>query len=81
MKLAAILDTIKSNIIFLDKSAKVEIKKKFDMAIEKVKDIKENYKEEYDTINNEKLKDLISDGIDAKNAEKIYIVLFIKWNY
>ena len=76
--IAAVLDTIKSNMILLDKAAKVEMKKKFDLAIEKVKDIKNNYKEEYDKINNEKLKDLISDGIDAKNAEKIICSVIYK---
>ena len=76
--IAAVLDTIKSNMILLDKAAKVEMKKKFDMAIDKVKDIKNNYKEEYDKINNEKLKDLISDGIDAKNAEKIICSVIYK---
>ena len=69
--IASVLDTIKSNMILLDKAAKVEMKKKFAAATEKIKDIKDNYKEEYDKINNEKLKDLASDGIDAKTAEKI----------
>ena len=69
--IASVLDTIKSNMILLDKAAKVEMKKKFTAATEKIKDIKDNYKEEYDKINNEKLKDLASDGIDAKTAEKI----------
>ena len=69
--IASVLDTIKSNMILLDKAAKVEMKKKFAAATEKIKDIKDNYKEEYDNINNEKLKDLASDGIDAKTAEKI----------
>ena len=69
--IASVLDTIKSNMILLDKAAKVEMKKKFTAATDKIKDIKDNYKEEYDKINNEKLKDLASDGIDAKTAEKI----------
>ncbi len=69
--ITSVLDTIKSNMILLDKAAKVEMKKKFTAATEKIKDIKDNYKEEYDKINNEKLKDLSSDGIDAKTAEKI----------
>ena len=69
--IASILDTIKDNMILLDKKAKNEIKKKFDVAKEKVRDIKDNYKETYDTIEKEKLKDLCSEGIDAKNAEKI----------
>ena len=69
--IASILDTIKDNMILLDKKAKNEIQKKFNVAKEKVRDIKDNYKETYDTIEKEKLKDLCSEGIDAKNAEKI----------
>ena len=69
--IASILDSIKSNTILLDKMAKNEIQKKFKMAKEKINDIKDNYKEAYDTMEKEKLKDLTSEGIDAKNAEKI----------
>ena len=69
--IASILDSIKSNTILLDKMAKNEIQKKFKMAKEKINDIKDNYKETYDTMEKEKLKDLTSEGIDAKNAEKI----------
>ena len=69
--IASILDTIKSNMILLDKMAKIEIKNKFNMAKDKIKDIKDNYKETYDTMEKEKLKDLCSEGIDGKNAEKI----------
>ncbi len=69
--IASVLDTIKSNMILLDKAAKVEMKKKFTAATEKIKDIKDNYKETYDTMEKEKLKDLCSEGIDGKNAEKI----------
>ena len=69
--IASILDTIKSNMILLDKMAKIEIKNKFNIAKDKIKDIKDNYKETYDTMEKEKLKDLCSEGIDGKNAEKI----------
>ena len=74
------LDTIKSNMILIDKMSKTKMKKKFDAANEKIKDIKDNYKEIYDEIEQkrndiknkeDKLKDIISEGIDAKNAEKI----------
>lgn len=69
--IASILDTIKSNMILLDKMAKIEIKNKFNIAKDKIKDIKDNYRETYDTMEKEKLKDLCSEGIDGKNAEKI----------
>ena len=69
--IAANLDTIKSNMIILDKMAKIEMKKKFDSVKDKIKDIKDNYKEAYDQMDKQKLKDLSSDGIDGKNAEKI----------
>ena len=74
------LDAIKSNMILIDKMSKTKMKKKFDAANEKIKDIKDNYKEIYDEIEQkrndiknkeDKLKDIISEGIDAKNAEKI----------
>ena len=58
-------------MIILDKMAKVELKKKFDAVKEKVRDIKENYKETYDEVDTEKLESLKSDGINSKNAEKI----------
>ena len=78
--IASNLDTIKSNMILIDKMSKTKMKKKFDAANEKIKDIKDNYKEIYDEIEQkrndiknkeDKLKDIISEGIDAKNAEKI----------
>ena len=74
------LDAIKSNMILIDKMSKTKMKKKFDAANEKIRDIKDNYKEIYDEIEKkrndiknkeDKLKDIISEGIDAKNAEKI----------
>ena len=69
--IASVLDTIKSNMILLDKSAKVVMNKKFDGANKKVEDIINNYKEEYETIEVSKLKDITSCGMDAKNIEKI----------
>ena len=69
--IASNLDTIKKNMILMDKMAKIEMKKKFDNAKEKINDIKDNYKEAYAEMDVEKLKNLTSDGIDAKNAEKI----------
>ena len=69
--IASNLDTIKKNMILMDKMAKIEMKKKFNSAKEKINDIKDNYKEAYAEMDVEKLKNLTSDGIDAKNAEKI----------
>ena len=78
--IAATLDNIKGNMILIDKMEKNKMKKKFDASYEKIKDIKDNYKEIYDEIEKnrndiknkeDKLKDLTSEGIDAKNAEKI----------
>ena len=78
--IAANLDTIKSNMILIDKMSNKKMKKKFDAANEKIRDIKDNYKEIYDEIEKkrndiknkeDKLKDITSEGIDAKNAEKI----------
>ena len=69
--IASVLDTIKSNMNLLDKSAKFEMKKQFEGAEKKVQDIINNYKEEYETIEVSKLKDITSCGMDAKNIEKI----------
>ena len=69
--IASVLDSIKMNMLLLDKMAKVEMKKKFDAALAKIQDIKDNYKDTYDSISQEKLKDLTVDGISAKVAEKI----------
>ena len=78
--IAATLDNIKGNMILIDKMSKNKMKKKFDAANEKIREIKDNYKEIYDEIEKnrndiknkeDKLKDLTSEGIDAKNAEKI----------
>lgn len=69
--IASVLDSIKMNMLLLDKMAKVEMKKKFDAAHAKIQDIKNNYLDTYNTISQEKLKDLTVDGISAKAAEKI----------
>ena len=78
--IAATLDTIKENMILMHKMARTKMEKKFNGAYEKIKDIKENYKEIYDEIDKkrndiknkeDKLKELTSEGIDSKNAEKI----------
>ena len=69
--IASVLDSIKVNMLLLDKMAKVEIKKKFDAAQKKIQDIKDNYMDTYNTISQEKLKDFTVDGISAKAAEKI----------
>ena len=47
------------------------MKKKFDNTKQKINDIKDNYKEAYAEMDVEKLRNLASDGIDGKNAEKI----------
>ena len=69
--IASNLDTIKNNMILMDKMAKIEMKKKFDNTKQKINDIKDNYKEAYAEMDVEKLRNLTSDGIDGKNAEKI----------
>ena len=69
--ISSMLDLIKSNFIFFDKATKNEIVKKFDNAHSKLEEIRENYKETYDNIEEDKIKDIVSEGIDAKEAEKI----------
>ena len=69
--ICSMLDLIKINLIFYDKIAKNEIMKNYDNANIKLEDIRENYKKIYDTMDEEKIKDLISEGINAKEAEKI----------
>jgi len=69
--ICSMLDLIKINLIFYDKVAKNEIIKNFDNANFKLDEIKENYKEIYDKMDEEKIKDLMAEGIDAKEAEKI----------
>ena len=47
----------------------------------KLDDIKDNYKDVYNKIDEKKLNDLLSEGINAKEAEQIIKILFIKWSY
>ena len=69
--ISSMIELIKSNLIFYDKAAKNEISKKFDNANLKLDEIKENYKELYDKIEEDKIQDLFVEGIEAKEAEKI----------
>ena len=69
--ISSMIELIKSNLIFYDKAAKNEISKKFDNANLKLDEIKENYKEIYDKIEEDKIQDLFVEGIEAKEAEKI----------
>jgi len=69
--ISSMIELIKSNLIFYDKTAKNEISKKFDNANLKLDEIKENYKELYDKIEEDKIQDLFVEGIEAKEAEKI----------
>lgn len=69
--ICSMLDLIKINLIFYDKVAKNEIMKNYDNANIKLEDIRDNYQKIYDTMDEEKIKDLISEGINAKEAEKI----------
>ena len=69
--IASMLDLIKSNFILFDKATKNEIVKKFDNAQNKLDEIKDNYKEIYDKIEEDKIADIVNEGIDAKEAEKI----------
>ena len=67
----SMLELIKSNYIFFDKATKNEIVKKFDNANLKLDEIRENYKDTYDKIEEDKINDLTAEGIEAKEAEKI----------
>lgn len=69
--ISSMIELIKSNLIFYDKAAKNEISKKFDNANLKLDEIKENYKELYDKIEEDKIQDLFVEGIEAKETEKI----------
>lgn len=69
--ICSMLDLIKINLIFYDKVAKSEIVKKIDNANLKLDEIKENYKKIYDEMDQDKIKDLMDEGINAKEAEKI----------
>lgn len=70
--IASVLDSLKGNMLLLDKSAKIEMKKKFDIAQEKVQNIKDFYLNDYNNkIDSNKLDQFNSDEIKAKDAEKI----------
>ena len=69
--ICSMLDLIKVNLIFYDKVAKNEIIKNYDNANIKLDDIKENYQDIYERMEKEKKLDLVEDGINAKQAEKI----------
>ena len=69
--ITSMLELIKSNFVFFDKATKNEIVKKFENANLKLDDIKENYKDTYDKIEEDKINDLTAEGIEAKEAEKI----------
>ena len=69
--ICSMLDLIKINLNFYDKLANNELEKNFKKANLKLEDIKENYKEIYDKMDEEKITDLMAEGIDAKEAEKI----------
>ena len=56
---------------FIDKVSKNEFLKKFDKINMKLDDIKDNYKDVYNKIDEKKLNDLLSEGINAKEAEQI----------
>ena len=60
-----------AKIISTLRMVKNEISKKFDNANLKLDEIKENYKELYDKIEEDKIQDLFVEGIEAKEAEKI----------
>lgn len=67
----SMLELIKSNFVFFDKATKNEIVKKFENANLKLDDIKENYKDTYDKIEEDKINDITAEGVEAKEAEKI----------
>ena len=69
--ISSMIELIKSNLIFFDKASKNEITKKFDNANLKLDEIKENYKEIYDKMEEDKIQDLLVEGVEAKEAEKI----------
>ena len=69
--ITAMLDLIKSNFILFDKAAKNEITRKFENADNKIEEIRENYQETYDKMEIDKINNLMIEGIDANEAEKI----------
>ena len=69
--ITSMLDLIKSNFILFDKAAKNEITRKFENADNKIEEIRENYQETYDKMEIDKINNLMIEGIDANEAEKI----------
>lgn len=69
--ITSMLDLIKSNFILFDKAAKNEITRKFENADNKIEEIRENYLETYDKMEIDKINNLMIEGIDANEAEKI----------
>ena len=69
--ITSMLDLIKSNFILFDKTAKNEITRKFENADNKIEEIRENYLETYDKMEIDKINNLMVEGIDANEAEKI----------
>jgi len=69
--ITSMLDLIKSNFILFDKAAKNEITRKFENADNKIDEIRENYQETYDKMEIDKINNLMVEGIDANEAEKI----------
>ena len=69
--ITSMLDLIKSNFILFDKAAKNEITRKFENADNKIEEIRENYQETYDKMEIDKINNLVIEGIDANEAEKI----------
>ena len=69
--ITSVLDLIKSNFILFDKAAKNEITRKFENADNKIDEIRENYQETYDKMEIDKINNLMVEGIDANEAEKI----------
>ena len=69
--ITSMLDLIKSNFILFDKAAKNEITRKFENADNKIEEIRENYLETYDKMEIDKINNLVIEGIDANEAEKI----------
>ena len=67
----SMLDFFKNNYNFSNKATMKEIIKKFDNANSKLEEIRENYKEMYDKIEEDKSNDITNEEIEAKEAEKI----------
>ena len=69
--IVSMLEDFKKKFIFNDKATKKEFIKKFDVANTKLEEIRQNYKELYDKIEENKIDSIINEGIEGKEAEKI----------